>query len=85
MGKVKDFINMRWLMFKAKTKKAYESTSVQWLLSTDITFIFLFLGLKLFNYRWTWFNLIASIGAWIVTKELFKQVRILLIAKEISK
>ena len=63
----------------------YESTFSQWLLSLDVSWLFLFLAIKLLGYRWTWFNLIACLGAWVVIKEVFKQIRIIMIAKEIAK
>jgi hypothetical protein len=60
----------------AKLKKVWDSWPVQKILGTDLTFIFIWLALYLFGFKWDWRLLLASIGLWFSVKEVFKQVRI---------
>ncbi len=73
--KIKEFLNMRLLILKARVKRLIDSKLIQYFLSFDITFIFVFLSLKLLNYNWNLETLLASFGLWIVVKEVFKYLR----------
>jgi hypothetical protein len=75
MSNMKDSLRMFWLRVKAKFNNFIDSKFVQWLVSLDITPLFLFFGIKLLNYIWTWWNLLGCIGIWIVVKEIFNQIK----------
>jgi len=60
---------------KSKFIKWGKKKPIQLLLNADVTPIFLFLGLHLFGFPWDWKVLLASIGTWIVVKEVFKLIR----------
>ena len=75
MSKLSDWIRMRVLIAKAKLLKVLNSKIIQSIISFDITFVFLFLALKLIGYKWSLINLIGCFGLWILTKELFKYIR----------
>jgi len=75
MSKLSDWIRMRVLIAKAKLLKVLNSKIIQSIISFDITFVFLFLALKLIGYEWSLINLIGCFGLWILTKELFKYIR----------
>jgi len=59
----------------AKLRWIYSRWIVQKIISFDISFIFVFLALKLAGYGWTKENLLASLGLWFMIKEIFKHVR----------
>jgi hypothetical protein len=65
------------LKFKAKVSKLWKTNTIQTIASFDMTFIFLFLSLYLFGYAWRWETFLASIGLWIVAKEVFKHIKII--------
>ena len=75
MPDIPDWVRMMLLILKAKLVKLFKSPVVQSMFTFDITFIFLFLALKLIGYQWSVINLIGCFGLWILTKELFKHTK----------
>ena len=75
MIKISDLIRLNILKAKAHIRNFFVSKPMQVVLSYDITFIFLFLSIKLLGYSWNATNLLGCIGLWVLIKELFKHVR----------
>ena len=80
MVSIKDSLRLFGLKIKAKLVKFWNSIPIQWILSLDLTPVFLFLGLKLLGYNWSIWIFIASIGAWLLIKETFKQIAMVVVA-----
>ena len=67
--------NIQKVKFEAIFQKVLNSKLVVFIFNTDITFLFLFLALYLFGYNWDWKVLVASLGVWMVFKEVIKHIK----------
>lgn len=77
MGKILDWIRLNALIVKAKAEGVFNWKIVQWTLTQDITFVFLFFSFYILNYSWNWKLLLACFGLWVVVKEIFKKLNAL--------
>jgi len=85
MNDIEELLRLDFLKLKRKLINLSKSSLIQWLSNVDITFIFLFFSLYLFGYNWSWEVLIASFGLWIVIKELFKQIKVVITTKRVIR
>lgn len=63
-----------FLIVRAKLSHVWNSRAVQFVVSRDITFLFLFFALYLWGYEWNWQALLAAFGLWKIIKEVFNEL-----------
>lgn len=77
MGKISNFFRIRYLRIKAKLVRFSQSQIFVFLMTIDITFIFLWFSVLFLGLDWTWRTLLASFGLWYLLREIFKHLRLI--------